>query len=218
MPHTFRDLKHNIGNTLQLQVSPSNKDERFYVKLIGVLKNKSVLITTPRVDGGSLKIEDKQKFIIRMMSGSSALVFTSTTIHASNHPYAHLHLTYPDKLESITIRKAERTSCHLIVTVHKTKESTSEGISASIQDISNAGAQLFSNEILGEVGDNIVINAKFSVADMEQYLTIPAIIRRSVELEDNKSKHEYGVEFNTLENKDKLVLTAFVYEQMMQQG
>lgn len=218
MPQTFRDLKQNIGNTLQLQVSPSNKDERFYVKLIGVLKNKSVLITTPRVDGGSLKIEDKQKFIVRMMSGSSALVFTSTTIYSSNHPYAHLHLTYPDKLESITIRKAERTSCNLIVTVHKTKESTDEGLSASIQDISNAGAQLFSNEILGNVGDNILIHAKFSVAAMEQYLTIPAIIRRSVELKDNQTQREYGVEFDTIKNEDKLVLTAYVYEQMMLQG
>lgn len=34
MPQTFRELKNNIGEMLQLQVIPSNKDERFYVNLL----------------------------------------------------------------------------------------------------------------------------------------------------------------------------------------
>lgn len=216
MVQTFRDLKNNIGNTLQLQVPHSNKDERFYVKLIGVLENKSIIVTTPRADGGALKIEERQEFIIRMMSGSAAQVFTSTTIFSTNRPYAHLHLTYPESLESITVRKAERVNCLLIVTVQETEDSNGEGISASMQDISTAGAQLLCNEALGNIGDDIILNTKFSVAGIEQYLTISGIIRRAVNAETEKTEYEYGIEFHSIDDKDKLILTAFVYEQMMQ--
>jgi len=218
MPQTFRDLKNNVGNTLQLQVSHSNKDERFYVKLIGILKNKSILITAPRADGGVLKIEERQEFIIRMMSGSAAHVFTSTAIFCTNHPYAHLHLTYPESLESITVRKAERVNCKLIVSVHDSKGTSGEGISASMHDISTAGAQLFSKESLGNVGDSISINTKFSVAGIDQHLLIPGIIRRAVNATKDDAEHEYGIEFNSIEDKEKLILTAFVYEQMMTQS
>ena len=218
MPQTFRDLKNNVGNTLQLQLAHSNKDERFHVKLIGVLENKSILITAPRADGGVLKTEERQEFIIRMMSGSAAYVFTSTAIFSTNHPYAHLHLTYPKSLESITVRKAERVNCKLIVSVHNSEKSIEEGISASMHDISTAGAQLFSNESLGEVGDNISINTKFSVAGIDQHLLIPGIIRRAINASTDDAEHEYGIEFNSIEDKDKLILTAFVYEQMMHLG
>ena len=193
----------------------SNKDERFYVRLIGILENKSILVTTPRADGGVLKIEERQKFIIRMMSGSAAHVFTSTAIFSTNHPYAHLHLTYPESLESITVRKAERVNCKLIISVQDSQRTNSEGISASMQDISTAGAQLFSKKSLGSIGDNISINTKFSVAGTEQHLLIAGVIRRAISATADDEDYEYGIEFNSIGDKDKLILTAFIYEQMM---
>ncbi|MCW8899291.1 MAG: flagellar brake protein [Gammaproteobacteria bacterium] len=211
------DLRQNVGDTLQLQFSPNKKDERFYVKLIGFLENKSILVTTPRSDGVPLRIPAEQKFIVRMISGNSAQGFSAQAIHATSHPYPHLHLTYPKDLESITVRKAERVNCKLIVTVQnvESENTTADGRSASMQDISTAGSQLLSNDTLGEVGDTITINSKVNVADIEQYLTISGKIRRAVEKENSKSgKYEYGIEFILLEDKDKLLLHGFVYEQM----
>ncbi|MCW9030607.1 MAG: flagellar brake protein [Gammaproteobacteria bacterium] len=211
------DLRQNVGDTLQLQFSPNKKDERFYVKLIGFLENKSILVTTPRSDGVPLRIPAEQKFIVRMISGNSAQGFSAQAIHATSHPYPHLHLTYPKDLESITVRKAERVNCKLIVTVQnvESENTTDDGRSASMQDISTAGSQLLSNDTLGEVGDTITINSKVTVADIEQYLTISGKIRRAVEKENSKSgKYEYGIEFILLEDKDKLLLHGFVYEQM----
>lgn len=215
------DLRHNIGDTLQLQFSPGNSDERYYVKLIGFLENKSILVTTPRADGAPLRIAEKQKFIVRMISGNSAQGFSATTIFATTRPYPHLHLTYPEDLESITVRKAERVHCKLIVTVQneEPERSLGEGKSASMQDISTAGSQLFSAEALGESGDTITINSKITVAEIEQYLTISGKIRRVVDKSETKDgKYEYGIEFILLEDKDKLLLHGFVYEQMMKES
>ncbi len=220
MANSNLDLKHNIGDTLQLQFSPGNTDDRYYVKLIGYLENKSILVTTPRADGAALKIPAEQKFIVRMISGNSAQGFTATMIHSTTRPYPHIHLTYPENLESITVRKAERVNCKLIVTVQneEPERSLGEGKSASMQDISTAGSKLFSNEALGEAGDTITINSKIVVADIEQYLTISGKIRRAVIPEEKNSKFEYGVEFILLEDKDKLLLHGFVYEQMMKES
>ena len=134
------ELKHSIGETLQLQFFPGSAEERYYVKLIGFLENKSILVTTPRLEGSALKIPPEQQFIVRMISGNSAQGFTATTLCSTTRPYPHLHLTYPENLESITVRKAERVNCKLIVTVQnqETEYSEGDGISASMKDISIA--------------------------------------------------------------------------------
>ena len=139
------ELKHSIGDTLQLQFSPGNGEDRYYVKLIGFLENKSIVVTTPRIDGSTLKILPEQRFIVRMISGNAAQGFSATALYSTTRPYPHLHLTYPNDLESITVRKAERVNCKLIVTVHneEPENSLGEGKSASMQDISTAGSQIF---------------------------------------------------------------------------
>lgn len=217
MANNNLDLKNNIGNTLQLQFSPGSADDRYYVKLIGFLEDKSILVTTPRMDGSALKIPNEQRFIVRMISGNSAQGFSATAIYSTTRPYPHLHLTYPKNLESITVRKAERVNCKLIVTVNneEPERSLGDGQSASMEDISTAGSQLFTIKSIGEKGDTITINSKVNVAGIEQYLTISGIIRRVVEPEEEGDKFEYGIEFVMVEDKDKLLLHGFVYEQMM---
>ena len=211
------ELKHSIGDTLQLQFSPGNADDRYYVKLIGFLENKSIVVTTPRIDGSTLKILPEQRFIVRMISGNAAQGFSATALYSTTRPYPHLHLTYPNDLESITVRKAERVNCKLIVTVHNEEpdRSLGEGKSASMQDISTAGSQIFTIEPIGEKEDTITIKGKVNVAGLEQYLTISGIIRRVVEPKEEGGRYEYGIEFVLLEDNDKLLLHGFVYEQMM---
>ena len=211
------DLKQNIGNTLQLQFVPGNSEERYYVKLIGYLEDKSILVTTPRFDGAALKIPTEQKFVVRMISGNSAQGFSATTMFSTTRPYPHLHLSYPKDLQSITVRKAERVNCKLIVTVQneEAEYSLGEGKSASMEDISTAGSQLFTMDAVGDKGNTITINSKVTVAGIEQYLKISGIIRRVIEPEKKGDKFEYGIEFVLLEDKDKLILHGFVYEQMM---
>lgn len=208
------DLKHNVGDTLQLQFSPGKAEDRFYVKLIGFLKDKSILVTAPRDDGVPLRILADQKFIVRMISGNSAQGFSANAIHSTKHPYPHLHLTYPKELESITVRKAERIDCKLIVTVQNEESGKEfpESKSASMENLSAVGSQLITNDSLGDSGDTISISCKVTVAEMEMYLNIKGIIRRTSS-KDNKT--EYGIEFITPDDKDKLLLHGFIYEQLL---
>ena len=163
------ELKHNIGDTVQLQFFPGKEEERYYVKLVGFLQGKSIIVTTPRDNGVALRIPVKQDFIVRLVSGNSAKGFSATAIHATSTPYPHLHLTYPEKLESITVRKAERIDCKLIVAVHtgKTKNTVPEGISATMNNLSTAGAQITSSETIADSGEEILISCQVIVAEIK---------------------------------------------------
>lgn len=210
------ELKHSIGDTVQLQFIPG--EDRYYVKLIGFLHGKSIVVTTPRDQGAALRVNNNQDFIVRLISGNSAKGFNATSIHATSHPYPHLHLTYPENLESTTVRKAERIDCKLIVSVtnESADESGAEGKSAAMKNLSTAGAQLTTNEAIGETGEKIFITCKVTVAQFEQYLNITGIIRRTSEKEEGDvGKYEYGIEFIIPDDKDKLLLHGFIYEQML---
>lgn len=212
------DLKHNVGDTLQLQFSPGKAEDRYYVKLIGYLEDKSIIVTAPRSDGVPVQIPAQQKFIVRMISGNSAQGFTAHAIHFTKHPYPHLHLAFPTDLESITVRKAERIGCKLIVTVHNETpgKALPDGISATMENLSTVGAQLTSNESIGAQEDSILISCKVTVAELELYLNIAGIIRRVTDKSAGENvSTEYGIEFSALEDNDKLLLHSFIYEQLL---
>ena len=216
-------FKKNIGKMLQLQLSPGNENDRYYVKLIGFLQDKSIIVTAPHDPEQPIRIPQDQFFVVRLMSGVSAQVFTAHAIGVTSHPYPHLHLSFPDKMESKNVRIAERFDCKIIATVqHENPDMTlTDGKSAIITNISTAGAQIYSIEELGNAGDKIILSSKIIVADLEeQYLKIPAIIRRVIEIGDSTTKKEYGLEFTfndeNSNDKDKLLLYGFLYEQMVE--
>lgn len=210
------DLRHSIGDTVQLQFLPGNEDDRYYVKLIGFLEGKSIIVTTPREHGSSLRINNDQEFIVRLVSGNSAKGFNATAIHPTSRPFPHLHLTYPENLESTTVRKAERVDCKLIVSVQNEMEGKAfeKGKSASMKNLSTAGAQLTTNEAIGDVNDSLTITGKVNVAQFEQYLNITGIIRRVSDATE-EGNFEYGIEFTIPNDNDKLLLHAFIYEQLL---
>lgn len=216
------DLKRSIGDTIQLQFFPAQDNEKYYVKILGYLINKSIIVSMPRIAGQSIKVNKEQQFIVRLVSGQTAQGFTTTVLHTTRHPYPHLHLSYPENLESITVRKSKRVNCTLIVSINKftdqntDKTPNTSGISASMTDISSTGAQLAVNEAIGNTNDTIEINCKINIADITQYLNITGIIRRvSDKTEKNATKYEYGIEFDITEDSEKVLLHAFIYEQML---
>src|SRR5574340_43987 len=102
------DIKLQIGDTLQLQPQHEASAERYYVKLIGYLKNAGVIVSTPSADGKLLFVREGQNFVVRAFCGKSAFAFPTTVIKAASVPYAHLHLSYPRRVRGIVVRKGAR--------------------------------------------------------------------------------------------------------------
>ena len=213
----FTEIKLTTGERIQLQ-DPSYKDnDRIFVKLIGYREGKSILVTMPRSDGELVRVAKGQIFIVRLFSVQTVYAFNVTVLEGKVSPYPYMHLSYPEKVESVVIRNAQRVNVGLIVSVQHSDpdKATGESVSAKLTDISTGGAKLSTFEVIGELSEDINVSAKFAVGGVEQYLQILATIRRvDIEEEDGRQVYSYGLEFRFVEEKDRLALHGFVYEQL----
>lgn len=217
MSMKFTEIKLNNGERIQLQDPSSKTNDRIFVKLIGFRENMSILVTMPRVDGELIRVVKGQIFIVRLFSVQTVYAFNVTVLECKMGPYAYMHLSYPEKVESVVVRNAQRVNVELIVSVQSGDPDEVEvnTIPAKLTDISTGGAKLSTHKITGEVGDDISMTAKLTVGGVEQYLQILATIRRlDIDEDEGKQIFSYGLEFRFVEETDRLVLHGFVYEQL----
>lgn len=216
------DLKLNVGDVLQVQFV-GQEQRKYAAKVIGYLPCASLVITTPRIEGKVMLVREGQPLIVRMLSGNTCYGFNSHIIHSSMRPYPHLHLAYPDEMESIVVRKAIRVQTDLTVAVSHpapNDPTQSRDSRARILDISTAGAFVVSEAGLGEAGELITMTARVPIAGTEKYLRMPAIIRSAKQTgtEQDRRQFQYGVEFQLIEHMDTILLHGYVFEQMQKQS
>jgi c-di-GMP-binding flagellar brake protein YcgR len=220
---TEQALKLKSGDILQLQFVDDTSKERSYVRVIGYLPNQSLIVTTPRTNNRAMLIRDGQVFVVRLMSGNSVYGFNASVIRSCSTPYPYLHLTYPKELAHMVVRKAKRVATSIIVSVHNENPDSryEDSKSAMIQDLSTSGALISADHQLGEANDLVTIAARFKVANLDEYLKIPAMIRnvRKLEVLEDEGQHRYqhGIEFQLVEGHDSLILHSFVHEQLVKE-
>jgi len=216
----FKDIKLDVGESIQLQNPADESKDRIFVKLVGYRENKSILVTSPKMGGTEIQVQKGHKFIARLFSVKTVYAFSVTVLEEKRTPYPYIHLTYPQKVESVVVRSAQRVGVELIVSVQNEDpdKTLDEAASAKMTDISTGGSKLTTVTGIGDIGDDISIAAKFKVGGVDQYVQILATIRRvdfyEAQDESSKDQHVYGLEFRFVEENDRLVLHGFVYEQM----
>lgn len=218
MEHT--ELKIQVGESLQLQPRDGENSRRMHVKLIGYLPGVSLLVSTPRVADKVMIIREGQPFVARMMVGNRIVGFTTTVLRNCSRPFHYLHLSYPEEMQQITVRKAQRVHVKLFASLKNDNPDFQfeKPRSATIVDISTSGALMVSGEQLGEIGDQVAVNCALKIAGTEKLLSLPALIRNvHVEQSEEHGEHSYyhGLEFHLKAQQDTFALYGFVYEQIV---
>ncbi|WMW79069.1 flagellar brake protein [Undibacterium cyanobacteriorum] len=201
-------VRWHVGETFFLQVH-DNAAIRYTVKLIGYVKNQSILVTAPRIDGRGAIIRDGQTFIVRAFPGKKAYAFTAYAIKSVYTPHAYLHLSYPKIVRCTTIRQNSRASVKIIASV--TVGTPEQTAAATLSDISMGGTSGIIKRQIGAKGDTGVIKFKVTTAGEDAYLTLPIIVRSIVETE-NADEFRYGFEFFEVPTQSKLILSSFVHQ------
>jgi c-di-GMP-binding flagellar brake protein YcgR len=206
------DVRWHVGEQLYLQL-PDNPSVRYIVKLIGFVKNKTVLITPPSVDGKLEFIRDGQTFIVRAFSGKKAYAFTAAAVKSVHSPHPYLHLSYPKQVRCTVVRQGARAEVNIIASV-------SLGVpermgAATLSDMSIGGASGMMKELLGKKGDKGRIKFKVFTVDHDEYLNVNAILR-SVSAAEQGDGFKCGFEFVDLTPHEKVVLSAFVNQTLME--
>lgn len=215
---SFDEIKLDIGDTLQLQTQSDNGQARYYVKLIGYLKGKSILVSTPTQDGKVLLMREGQNFVVRMFSGKSVFAFGATIFKVANVPFPHLHLTYPNNVRGLVVRRGARARVNLIAAVMGTD---GRSHAATILDLSTGGAMLTAKSPMGVKDDHLSVKFRVIVSEVEQYLTIPVVLRSvhaSAATEGTTPQVQHGVQFEDLPHAEQVVLSAFVYRILFEES
>lgn len=216
---SFDAVKLMPGDALQLQPMLEGQTERFTVHVIGVMKPRSVLVTMPVVEGKLIFVRDGQTYLVRAFSGLNVCAFKARVLKSQLQPFPYLHLSYPDSVQAMRIRKAMRAPASIIVAVQQSEEGKQIG-AGRLVDISVGGAKMFSPMKLGEKGDSLWLSFKVKLGDMEEYVKTPVIIRSEGEEEDEQGKRmkAFGVQFGEIGQSQRLIIMNLVYQHLLKEG
>jgi c-di-GMP-binding flagellar brake protein YcgR len=214
-------LALEIGDNLQLQFV--DDDLRHYVKVIGYVPGKSLLVTTPKQDGKFLLVREGQRVVVRLMSGNEIVGFTVAVLRSQVQPYPYLHLDFPKDMQAVTVRKALRVKLDMAASVRPCQKDTSEADSeqparaVTLQDMSTSGALLVADKPLVSEGQNILLSLQLDVADSTEEITLLAVVRNiRPERGERAGERHYlhGVEFRLADRQQSILVHAFVYERI----
>lgn len=216
---SFDAIKLMPGDALQLQPMLEGQVERFTVHVIGVMKPKSVLVTMPVVEGKLIFVRDGQTYLVRAFSGLNVCAFKAKVLKSQLQPFPYLHLSYPDSVQAMRIRKAMRAPASIIVAVQQSEEGKQIG-AGRLVDISVGGAKLLSPMKLGDKGESLWLSFKVRLGDMEEYVKTPVLIRSEGEEDDEQGKRmkSFGIQFGELEQSQRLIIMNLVYQHLLKEG
>lgn len=206
------------GDMMQIQPLLEGQTERYTVRVIGVMKPKSILVTTPVVDDKVIPIRDGQTFLVRAFSGVNVCGFKARVLKSNLTPFPYLHLSYPSTVQAMRIRKAMRAPVDIIIAIYE-REGSQLMASGRIVDLSVGGAKVYSPTKIGRKGERVFITFKVRLDDIEEIVTTPATIRSLGEEDDDKGRrmHAVGLQFGDLPQSQRLMIMNLVYQHLLKE-
>jgi len=204
----FEQTKVAIGDAFQIQTEQA--ELRYYVKLIGYLRAKRVLVTMPEADGAVCYVREGQAFVVRFFSGKNAYAFTANVLKSSSVPFPHMHLSYPSQVRGLVVRAGERVPVRIICAIAMREDTRTVTAAGVLTNLSVSGALLSSKTRLGNKDDLLSIKFRMQIREIEFLTSIDAAIR-SVS-QDAGGEYLHGVQFAGLPDEAAIALTAFVYQ------
>lgn len=218
---TFEEMTPHVGDIFNIQISTGTSDERYSVKLLGYLANKTIMVEAPEFDGHLVLCRVDQNAIVRSFSGTTAYGFSSSVVKVNNSPISYLHLAYPKFVQTVSVRESARISFRIIGTITNLKNGeSSQGFPVSIVDISTTGAAFISNKQIAEQDDLLRITFKAKIKEIEVYPVLNCIVRSAAMEENENGAHQYryGVQFQNLPTQELLILQSMVYQKMLEKA
>lgn len=202
------DVRWHVGETLYLQ-QVDNPNIRYSVQLIGFVKNKSIFVTSPMVEGKLEFVRDGQTFVVRAFSGKKAYAFVAAALKSVHVPHPYLHLSYPKELRCTVVRRGVRVQVKMAAALSLGQPARSAEL--VLNDLSVGGASAVCKQVLGNKGEEGQVRFKVRAADQEEYLTLKVVLR-SVAPSDLGDGYKHGFEFLDVSSHDNLILSAYVHQ------
>src|SRR5450830_382508 len=200
-------VRWQIGDALSLQLKEA-PELRYNISLIGHLAGKSILVSAPVKEGKYVHLRDGQVIIARTLSGRRAYAFATTVLKYQNLPYPYLHLSCPREVRCTVIRQDARVEVDVdaFLTIGSAPPASLNLLDLSVGGVSGVSSFLgCTKEAKGRL--KFIIN----VAGEDRGLDLDVVVR-TVEADSDPNYIKYGLEFIDVSARDRLILSAFVYQ------
>ncbi len=207
-----------VGSVLQLQRIASDNQDRYSVTLIGYVPNQSVVVTTPLIGDKVMLATEGQRFAVRMLQGSHIFGFVATILHSTSVPYPHLHLSFPEEVESIAVRNAERITTNLHGLIRNTRhpDLPKHWQPILLKDLSLTGAKVESIEPLGRKEENLEVHFSLPVLGAAEKIQLEAVIKNKMLVGDrydrDETRYSCGISFGSLDRMQEVLISSYVLE------
>lgn len=188
----------NISLGTQMQVQLGGMDGPFKSNLVGMVREKFVMVELPMITGILNKLRDGNRATVRYLYSGSVYGFYSTVLAYITKPIPLLFLSYPKIVEILDLRKFKRVDC-MFPAVAKIQDQEHKGF---IMDISTGGCKLFL-DISGniqiphmEVGESIHLS--FQLIGSSEPQTAIGKVRTTSR---DSAKVTVGIQFDAMESE-----------------
>lgn len=209
---TFAEMRLKVGDKIPIAIPRGTKGERVLGKVIGWIEGGSILITLPQKIIMAGLVKEGEHLLLRAFTGKSAFAFSTNILKIEHFPYTYLHLSFPKKIEAVVVRSSFRHGVCLPVTIAIDGKAD---ITGNILNIGMTGVRIGTAEPL-QNEDPIRLVMQFELHDVPVSLELHAQVRssKSVSDENGTMRHEYGMEFQSLQPNDRLILGSLLWYEM----
>lgn len=205
-------IKPQVGERVQLRLLDQNLQSYYSARLIGYIKNQSILVTRPMPAGNPfIPVEGKQ-VEVRMVTGNNIYAFQSAIQRLCISPTNYMHLDYPAEVRVQKLRKSPWVRMNLGVTV---TDAQGAHEAARLANLSPDGAQLHAPATLGEPGAALRISFHATLDELKTTLNLDATILHvhapQAGREAEANMLEYGIAFRNVTTENELWLKGLVY-------
>jgi hypothetical protein len=212
-PLQFRGMHLKVGDRAQLEPPCQGAAGRVTVRVVGWVEGRSLIVTAPHTPAGRLVLDSGEIVLVRTFTGRSAFAFRCSVLRKSSPPLEYLHLSFPERIESIDVRNSPRCLLELPVTLTLARGGAPE---AKLKNVSVDGALVESAEPFGNQGDSLQLSFGLTLHGVPVTLAVKGEIRNtnSFERPDGSPGHHHGVLFQDLTPNDRLILGALVFHRI----
>ena len=213
--HTpFSQMRLKVGDTIHLGLQSGLVKGRSSVTVLGWLENVCIMVTAPTEDNIRLLLKEGEPVLARVFTGQNAFAFNGSVLKNVHAPFRHLHLSFPDKVESASIRSSPRCRVNLPATLTTASGGARD---ATIIDIGTNGALVESTEIADADKESVGIACSFELHGVPVSLSLRGqVLAMRSKSDDSPPRCQYGVRFSSPEPNDRLVLGSLVCYQMLE--
>lgn len=210
-----RGIKPQMWERVQLRLLGRDTQAYYNARLIGYIKDRSILVTEPVVNGQQVIMTDGEMVEVRMLTGCNIYVFQTVILRVCLSPSHYLHLDYPARVRAQHLRKAPWAGTNLAATV--TDASGNEAI-AHIVNLSPDGAQVNIPRPAGKKGESLRLTFPARIDELETKLSLVSVIQhvRPARQDQGGAAEmlDYGLAFRNLSAEDALWLRCLVYQRI----